>query len=71
MVGGSRVGYQTVTARRVVRAPVLTLGTIALLAALPALVDPGFLGWFELPVAQRLVFHLPSPWRSQRAVSLC
>jgi hypothetical protein len=38
---------------------ILALGTIALLAALPGLVDSGFLGWLEVPVALRLVFHLP------------
>jgi CubicO group peptidase (beta-lactamase class C family) len=38
---------------------ILALGTIALLVALPGLVDSGFLGWLEVPVALRLVFHLP------------
>ncbi|MFI5259275.1 MAG: serine hydrolase [Candidatus Limnocylindrales bacterium] len=37
----------------------LALGTIALLALLPKLVDAGFLGWLELPLAERLVLHLP------------
>ena len=37
----------------------LALGTIALLAALPGLVDSGFLGWLEVSMAQRLMFHLP------------
>ena len=38
---------------------ILTLGTIALLVALPGLVDSGFLGWLEGSMAQRLMFHLP------------
>jgi len=38
---------------------ILALGTIALLVAVPGLVDSGFLGWLEVPMAQRLMFHLP------------
>ena len=38
---------------------ILALGTIALLVALPGLVDSGFLGWLETQVALRLAFHLP------------
>ena len=37
----------------------LTLGTIALLVAIPRLVDAGFLGWLEVPLAERLLLHLP------------
>jgi CubicO group peptidase (beta-lactamase class C family) len=37
----------------------LMLATIALLAAIPGLADSGFLGWVNLPLAQRLVLHLP------------
>jgi CubicO group peptidase (beta-lactamase class C family) len=38
---------------------VLTLGNVALVAWMPALVDSGFLGWLNLPMAQRLALHLP------------
>jgi hypothetical protein len=38
---------------------ILALGTIVLLVVIPGLVDSGFLGWMESPVALRLVFHLP------------
>ena len=38
---------------------ILAIGTIALLLSLPGLVDSGFLGWLEVPVLLRLVFHLP------------
>jgi hypothetical protein len=38
---------------------VLVLGNVALLVAAPGLVDSGFLGWLELPVALRLALHLP------------
>ena len=37
----------------------MALGTVALIAALPALVDSGFLGWVDFPLAQRLALHLP------------
>lgn len=35
------------------------LATIALLAAIPGLVDAGFLGWLVLPLPERLLIHLP------------
>jgi CubicO group peptidase (beta-lactamase class C family) len=35
------------------------IATIALVTAIPGLVDSGFLGWLELPMAQRLALHLP------------
>ena len=38
---------------------VLVLGAVALLARLPGLVDSGFLGWLQLPMAVRLAMHLP------------
>ncbi|HEY8438644.1 MAG TPA: serine hydrolase domain-containing protein [Candidatus Limnocylindrales bacterium] len=38
---------------------VATLGSIAVLAAMPGLVDSGFIGWLELPLAMRLALHLP------------
>jgi CubicO group peptidase (beta-lactamase class C family) len=37
----------------------LALGIIALLAAVPGLVDSGFLGWLEFPLGQRLALHVP------------
>jgi hypothetical protein len=37
----------------------LALGTIALLALLPRLVDSGFLGWLDAPLAFRLILELP------------
>jgi hypothetical protein len=37
----------------------LTLSTIGLVVAIPGLVDSGFLGWLEVPLALRLAFHLP------------
>jgi CubicO group peptidase (beta-lactamase class C family) len=57
---------RTATSRwRVVAATVagatalVVLGAVALLAWLPGLVDAGFLGWLELPPAERLALHLP------------
>ena len=35
------------------------LGTIALIATMPGLVDSGFIGWLELPLPHRLALHLP------------
>jgi len=37
----------------------LALGTVALIAWMPGLVDSGFLGWLDLPVVLRLALHLP------------
>jgi CubicO group peptidase (beta-lactamase class C family) len=37
----------------------LMLGTVALIAWMPGLVDAGFIGWLELPAAMRLALHLP------------
>ncbi len=36
-----------------------TLAAIGLLAAIPGLVDSGFVGWLEVPIAMRLVLHVP------------
>jgi CubicO group peptidase (beta-lactamase class C family) len=36
-----------------------TLGTVALMARMPGLVDSGFLGWLDLPAVERLALHLP------------
>ena len=38
---------------------VVALAAIGLIAAIPALVDSGFLGWVAFPLAQRLALHLP------------
>jgi CubicO group peptidase (beta-lactamase class C family) len=38
---------------------IAVLGTVALVAALPGLVDSGFLGWLDLPMILRLTVHLP------------
>jgi CubicO group peptidase (beta-lactamase class C family) len=38
---------------------VLVLATVALIAVLPRLVDTGFMGWLDFPVALRLALHLP------------
>jgi hypothetical protein len=40
-------------------AAILVLVACALIAAIPRLVDVGFLGWLELPFAIRLALHLP------------
>lgn len=37
----------------------LALANVGLVAAMPGLVDSGFLGWLELPLAERLALHLP------------
>jgi CubicO group peptidase (beta-lactamase class C family) len=37
----------------------LMLGTVALIAVMPGLVDSGFLGWLELSAPMRLALHLP------------
>jgi CubicO group peptidase (beta-lactamase class C family) len=37
----------------------VVLAAVALLAWLPGLVDAGFVGWLELPPAERLALHLP------------
>jgi hypothetical protein len=38
---------------------VLVLANVALLIWTPGLVDSGFLGWLEVPLAARLMLHLP------------
>ncbi len=35
------------------------IGAVGLIVWMPGLVDSGFLGWLDLPVAERLAFHLP------------
>ena len=38
---------------------IAALGTIALMVAMPGLVDSGYIGWLELPLVERLALHLP------------
>lgn len=38
---------------------IVALGTIGLIAAMPALVDAGFIGWLEFDLPVRLALHLP------------
>jgi hypothetical protein len=38
---------------------VLTIANAALLVWMPGLVDSGYLGWLDLPLAQRVAMHLP------------
>jgi len=45
-------GVATVTA-------LLTVATVALVAWMPGLVDSGYLGWLDLPAAERLALDLP------------
>jgi hypothetical protein len=45
-------GFATVTA-------MLIVATVALVAWMPGLVDSGYLGWLDLPTAERLVLDLP------------
>ena len=40
-------------------AAVLIVASVVLITAVPGLVDSGFLGWLELPLAARLVLHIP------------
>lgn len=48
-----------ITAAAATATATLALGTIGVIAVLPRLVDSGFLGWLEFPLAQRLILHLP------------
>ncbi len=60
LVGSPRgVRGRRLTAAVATLTAVLGLGTIALIAAMPGLVDSGFIGWLELPLPQRLALHLP------------
>jgi CubicO group peptidase (beta-lactamase class C family) len=52
-------GWRRLTGLAGLLTATLSLGTIALVAAVPGLIDSGFLGWLEVPLAQRLVLHLP------------
>ena len=51
--------WRSVAAAAATLTALLALGTVALLASMPGIVDSGFLGWLELPGLQRLAFHLP------------
>jgi hypothetical protein len=52
-------GWRRVTATAAALTAVLVLGNAALLIWAPGLVDSGFLGWLEIPLAERLLLHLP------------
>jgi len=52
-------GWRLLAAVAGTLASVLALATIALMVAIPGLVDSGFLGRLEVPVALRVAFHLP------------
>jgi CubicO group peptidase (beta-lactamase class C family) len=52
-------GWRRVTATGAALTAVLVLGNAALLIWTPGLVDSGFLGWLEVPLAERLLLHLP------------
>jgi hypothetical protein len=52
-------GWRRVTAAAAALTAVLVLGNAALLIRAPGLVESGFLGWLELPLAARLLLHLP------------
>ena len=51
--------WRRVTATATALTAVLVLGNAALLTWAPGLVYSGFLGWLELPLAARLLLHLP------------
>jgi CubicO group peptidase (beta-lactamase class C family) len=53
VLGGLTVGtLSSVTA-------VAALASVALIAVMPLSVDSGFLGWLQLPTAERLLLHVP------------
>jgi CubicO group peptidase (beta-lactamase class C family) len=52
-------GWRAVAATVAGATALVALAVVALLAWLPQLVDAGFLGWLELPPAERLALHLP------------
>jgi CubicO group peptidase (beta-lactamase class C family) len=59
---GSAMGHQRwrrLTDLAALLTATFAIGTIALVAVLPGLVDSGFLGWLDFPLAQRLALHLP------------
>ena len=52
-------GRRPITATAAALTALLVLGNAALLIWAPGLVDSGFLGWLEVPLAVRLLLHLP------------
>jgi CubicO group peptidase (beta-lactamase class C family) len=52
-------GGHRLTATVAALTAVLILGNAALLIWAPGLVDSGFLGWLEVPLAERLLLHMP------------
>ncbi len=56
---GAHLRWRLLTSTVATLTAVLALGTIALLAAIPRLVDSGFLGWLDFPLAERLILYLP------------
>ena len=52
-------GWRRVTATAAALTALLVLGNAALLIWAPGLVDSGFLGWLEVPLAERLLLHSP------------
>jgi CubicO group peptidase (beta-lactamase class C family) len=55
----SHAGWRRLTGLAGALTAVLALATIAVIALVPRLVDTGFLGWLEVPLALRLILHLP------------
>ncbi|HEU4421805.1 MAG TPA: hypothetical protein VFR67_04595, partial [Pilimelia sp.] len=55
---GGRTGRRLTTAVATVGA-LAALVTVAVIRAMPGLVDVGFLGWMAVPLPVRLAFHLP------------
>ena len=55
---GGRTGRRLTTTVAAV-GTLAALMTVAAIVAMPGLVDVGFLGWMEFPLAVRLAFHLP------------
>jgi CubicO group peptidase (beta-lactamase class C family) len=58
-VPGAAKRWQRTAAVVVALTSTATLGAVAVLVAAPGLVDSGFLGRLDLPVAARLALHLP------------
>jgi hypothetical protein len=55
----TRTPWRRVTAVVATATSVLMLGAVALVMAMPGLVDSGFLGWLGLPTIERLALHVP------------
>jgi CubicO group peptidase (beta-lactamase class C family) len=56
---GTHPRWRLLTGAAATITALLALGTITILALVPRLVDSGFLGWLDLPLALRLILHLP------------